>query len=80
MELYLPGTYFQFEDQFFEQVDGAALGSPLSPIVVNLYMEMFERGTLASAQATPQLWIKYVDNMFVIWSHAYGQDKLEEFH
>ena len=30
-ELCLIATYFMFEDQFFEQVDGAAMGSPSHP-------------------------------------------------
>ena len=38
-QLYLRATYLMFEDYFFEQVDRAAMGSPLSPIVANLYME-----------------------------------------
>ena len=33
---------FSFQDQFCEQVKGAAMGSPVSPIVANLYMEYFE--------------------------------------
>ena len=70
MELCLPTTYFQYEDQLLELVDGAAMGSPLSPIVANPYMETFERGALASAQVAPRLWIRYVDDTFVIWPHS----------
>ena len=77
-ELCLRATYFQFGDQFFEQVDGAAMGSLLSPIVANLYMETFERETLASTVTAPRLWLRYVDDTFVIWSHRL--DKREEFH
>ena len=40
-KLCLASTYFQFKDTFYEQVEGAAMGSPLSPIVANLYMEAF---------------------------------------
>ena len=77
-ELCLRATYFQFGDQFFEQVDGAAMGSPLSPIVANLYIETFEKEALASPVTTPRLWLRYVDDTFVIWTH--GGDKLEELH
>ena len=77
-ELCLRATYFLFEDQFFEQVDGAAMGSPLSPIVVNLYMENLERAALLSAKLTPTMWRRYVDDTFVLWPH--GADQLKEFH
>ena len=32
-------TYFQFGSVFYEQVKGAAMGSPLSPVVANIYMQ-----------------------------------------
>ncbi|KAG8331709.1 hypothetical protein J6590_035668 [Homalodisca vitripennis] len=33
-----------------------AMGSPLSPIFANIYMEEFERKALASAQFKPKIW------------------------
>ena len=42
LEFCLKNTYFSFQDQFYEQVEGAAMGSPASPIVANLYMEYLE--------------------------------------
>ena len=39
LEFCLKNTYFSFQDQFYEQVEGAAMGSLVSPIVANLYME-----------------------------------------
>ena len=35
-------TYFTFQDKYYEQVEGAAMGSPISPIVANLYTEDFQ--------------------------------------
>ena len=78
MELCLRATYFQFEEMFFEQIVGAAMGSPLSPIVANIYMERFEREMLESAPEKPTMWIRYVDDTFVLWPH--GDEKLEQFH
>ena len=37
----LHNTYFSFHNKFYEQVEGVAMGSLVSPIVVNLYMEHF---------------------------------------
>ena len=33
LEFCLKNMYFSFQDQFYEQVEGAAMGSPVSPIV-----------------------------------------------
>lgn len=54
VELCLHFTYLQFEGTFFEQVDGAAMRSPLSPIVANLFMEGFERKALEMASLHPK--------------------------
>ena len=49
LEFCLKNTYFSFQDQFYEQVEGAAMGSPVSPIVANLYMEYLEQKALNTA-------------------------------
>ena len=54
LEFCLKNTYFSFQDQFYEQVEGAAMGSPVSPIVANLYMEYLEQKALSTAP-TPQV-------------------------
>ena len=34
-------TYFTYDGVFYQQCKGAAMGSPVSPIVANIYMESF---------------------------------------
>ena len=41
LEFCLKNTYFLFQGQIYEQVQGAAMGSPISHIIVNLFMEEF---------------------------------------
>ena len=41
LEFCLNSTYFSFQGKYFEQLEGDAMGSSLSPIVANLYMEYF---------------------------------------
>ena len=69
----LHNTYFSFQNKFYEQVEDAAMGSPVSPIVANLYMEHFEGEVLRSASHPPRYWNRFVDDTWVIQQHAYRQ-------
>ena len=53
LEFCLKNTYFSFQGQFFEQVESAAMGSLVSPIVANLYMEYLEQKALSTAPHPP---------------------------
>ena len=56
LEFCLTNTYFSFQDKLYEQKEGAAMGSPISLIVANLFIEDFEIRALATSPCTPKLW------------------------
>ena len=58
-------TYFSYNNQFYEQTSGVTMGSSISPIIANTFMEYFEK----EAFKKPEVWFRYVDNTFVIWRH-----------
>ena len=53
LEFCLRSTSFVFQGQHYKQVEGAAMGSQLSPIVANIYMEHLKPGPLKQHH-TPQ--------------------------
>lgn len=74
----LKTTYFQWNNEFYEQIDGVAMGNPLSPVIANFYMERFEQQAIQTASKRPSYWFRYVDDVFLIWS--YGEEELDKFH
>ncbi|GJQ73972.1 hypothetical protein Trydic_g18902 [Trypoxylus dichotomus] len=70
-------SYFVWDGSFYEQTDRVAMGSPLSPVVANLFMEQFESLAVETAADKPTVWWRYLDDTFVIWPH--GRDKLDRF-
>lgn len=53
------------------------MGSPLSPVMINFFMEHFEKAALKPARYKPTHWYRYVDGTFIVWPH--GDDKLKDF-
>ena len=74
LEFCLRSTYFVFQGQHYEQVEGAAMGSSLSPIVANIYMEHFETKALATALHPPSFWKRFVDDTFVILDTTHKEE------
>ena len=54
------------------------MGSSLSPIVANIFMEDLETNALKTAAWKSKMWRRYVDNVLVVWPH--GDQLLKEFH
>ncbi|XP_022246674.1 LOW QUALITY PROTEIN: diacylglycerol kinase eta-like [Limulus polyphemus] len=53
--------------------EGLSMGSPLVAVV----MDSFENEALSNAKFKPEVWIRYVDDTFMVWQH--GNSKLQEF-
>ena len=80
LEFCLKTTYFQFQGRFFEQLQGVAIGSPISPIVANLYMEDFENKAINTAECPPRFWKRFVDDTFVVIEAANKQGFLKQIN
>ena len=80
LEFCLRSTYFTFQNKYYEQIEGTAMGSPISPIVANLYMEDLETKAIQSAPHTPAFWKRFVDDTFVIIKSSHKQEFLDHIN
>ena len=59
-EFTLTNNYFMFNDSVYKQIHGCAMGSPVSPLVANLCMEVVEELAIAASTTPPKVWKRYV--------------------
>ena len=74
LEFCLRSTYFTFQNKYYEQVEGAAMGSPISPIGAKLYMENLEVKAINTSPHPPLVWKRFVDDTFVVIKAAHKQE------
>nr|XP_054766136.1 uncharacterized protein LOC129273118 [Lytechinus pictus] len=68
----LKSTYFMYNGLFYEQQEGAAMGSPVSAVIANLYMESFEEDAphACPPEFSPRIWKRYVDDTFIVTNRS----------
>ena len=76
LEFVLSNNYFVYNDCIYKQIHGYAMGSPVSPVAVNLCMEVVQDSALSISTVPPKIWKRYVDGSFVITK----KDSVSAFH
>ena len=76
LEFTLSNNYFIYNDRIYKQIHGCAMGSPVSPIVANLCMEVIEELAISTSSVPRKVWKRYVDDSFVIIK----KDAVSSFH
>ncbi|XP_076061567.1 uncharacterized protein LOC143037319 [Oratosquilla oratoria] len=57
---------FRFGNQEYQQLEGLPMGSPLSAMTVNLYLEVLERDNFLKVLPKGVHWLRYVDDCLFI--------------
>ncbi|XP_052739858.1 uncharacterized protein LOC112042946 isoform X2 [Bicyclus anynana] len=65
-EFCLKSGYFMWRGDYYSQIDGVAMGSPIAPVVANIFMEWVERELVDKMTYRPRFWLRYVDDVFAI--------------
>ena len=62
-------TYVGMGSDIYRQEEGLAMGSLLLPVLANICMEYLEEMALGSTSLKPSMWLRYVDDTFILWPH-----------
>ena len=71
----------RFGNEYYRQITGTAMGTPMAPNYANFFMSNFERNLLHDySQKTglsPLVWFGFIDDIFFIWTG--NKDSLDHF-
>ena len=64
-------SHFTFNGNYYDFADGMAMGSPLAPVLADIFMINFEEkyiSSLPTENVKPSVWKRYVDDTFCLFS------------
>ena len=66
LELCTKKMHFTFDGRTYQQTDGVCMGSPLGPVLANVFMVHLEETIVPTLQEHMPTWRRYVDDTFTI--------------
>ncbi len=67
---------FSWDNALFKQASGLPMGGRLSPVLSNIYMEHLELKVLCQSSKIPRLYLRFVDDVFLVWNTMNGSHKV----
>ena len=76
-EFVLKNNFFEFNGEVKRQKSGTAIGTKFVPPYPCIFMDEVETEFLKSEELQHFPWLRYIDNIFLIWTH--GEEKPAQF-
>ena len=77
LELILYKNVFRFNDKFYIQKQGTAMGTKMAPAYANIFMGALQSRILSETNPFPIHWKTYIDDIFLVWTDT--KESLEQF-
>ena len=78
LKLTLYNNDFEFDNQFYLQICGIAMGRRYAPSCANIYLKKFDTLAMKTYKITPLLYSRFLDDIFGIWPGTIEQLKQYE--
>ena len=66
----LQNNYFEFNGEVKQQISGTAIRAKFAPLYVCIFMDQVESEFSKIQQHEPLVWLRYIDDIFFIWTHG----------
>ena len=76
-EVVLKNNIFEFDEKTYRQLRGTAIGTKMAPPYAILFLAELEEAFLKKCKYKPEVWLRYIDDIFMVWTH--GEEKLKDF-
>ena len=77
LDIVLYKNNFEFNGDHFLQTSGTAMGTRVAPSYANNFMGNHEDTNVYTYVHQPHTWLRFIDDIFMIWTH--GRNELELF-
>ena len=77
LHLNLTQNDFEFNNKFYLQTKGTAMGKRFAPSYANIYMSLWEETGLQKCSHQPTHYLRFLDDIFGVWEH--DEDDFKEF-
>jgi len=67
LEITLKGNDFTFNEEFYLQNYGVAMGKKYAPALANLYLEYFDHMAMNGFKIKPTFYRRYLDDIILVW-------------
>jgi hypothetical protein len=78
----MTNNYFIYNGQYYHQIRGGAMGSPLTLTMANCYMFFFERQIVKQINNSGGLYFRYIDDIFITinWPTRHLLQQIEKWN
>ena len=85
LEHILKKNYFEFNNEYYLQISGTAMGTRCAPNYAIIFMAELEEKFLSTLTLKPKIWKRFIDDIFIIWNHGENElqkllEQLNQFH
>jgi hypothetical protein len=78
----MKNNYFKYNSQYYHQIRGGAMGSPLTLTIANCYMFFYEQKITKQIANSYGLYVRFIDDIFIIinWPTRHFKKQVDQWN